>query len=175
MTRYGLPREPESAEFGYKTGAELKTFVFHPRLDIGFEEVVEFARLRQHWNDQISQDAKGLTAALKALTEQRNARVDESGAEVADMSDDEFSSRAQAIEEEYMRKQRGRLDAKIELVLYLVDEHDREAFRPILAKAHPDDISQLLEGLRKQVITRTAKNVEAVMGVDPSLPALPSA
>ncbi len=177
--RYGTPREPETREWGYvDSDKSVQTFVFHPRYDVEFADIVKFGTLRADYTNQARDDAKQMVEDLRVIAVAQATMVNEDGEEPRPKRDDEeqiddeeAKIRFKKVTDRYTDKEGERFKANVELALFLVHEADREALRPLLLKGHPLDIVDLVEDLRKDVINKAAARAEAVMGLPPTSPA----
>jgi hypothetical protein len=165
VQRFGVRMMGKPIEWGYvdPVTKELATVVFHPKVGVTFEEILEFQTVRQELAREIRSAAREMQRAIDALDKELIAQNDPD--EVAKM--DEISRGDDNAE-------RDRFARQVDSALMLIVEDDRRIMEPLLRAGHPNEIRELINHLQSVVITKTAARVEAVAQVDPTSPPAPA-
>lgn len=133
---------------------------FHAKRNLSFEELVEYDTQRIITATVVSQDIKVTTKKL---------------AELGAVDEDNFDSEAVGS---WLK---GRADGQndqwtenVDNLLLLVVTGERQFLRPLLLDGDPRDVAELRTDLEALVLGRLQQEVQAVAGVDPTLPPPPS-
>lgn len=133
--------------------------VFHAKRNLSFEELVEYDMQRVLAATTVSHDAK---ATVKKLTELEASSEEEVDFEAVGTW---LKGRAEGQTDQWANT--------IDNLLLLVVASERAILRPLLIVADPRDVTALRSDLEEVVLGRLKEEVQAVAGVDPTLPTPP--
>lgn len=160
LQRFGVKTMGKAIEWGYvdPVKKELSTILFHPKVGITFDEILEFQTARQLLVREMRAEANEMKRQIDAL----------------DPDDPETAAKAEIIATGDAEVEKDRFNRQVDSALLLILDEERPTIEPLLRKGHPNEIRELISHLQNVVITKTAATVEAVAHVDPTLPPVPA-
>jgi hypothetical protein len=159
VQRFGVRILGSPIEWGYvdPITKQLGTVVFHPKVGVNFEEILEFQAARSMLIRELRTEARKMQIAVEAL----------------DPDDPDTPTKAEEITRGDPDLERERFARQVDTALMLIMDEERATMRPLLEQGHPNEIRELINHLQQVVITKTEKRVEAVANVDPTSPPAP--